>query len=62
MCNGGLQKSEVSFVKIGDVLEKLTRQSTGTNSLERTLKKLNTPDASISDIKWRHEINNVQFT
>lgn len=62
MCSTGLQKPEISFVKLGDVLERLTKQSTGSNSLERTLRKLGASDAIVSEIKWRHEINDVQFT
>lgn len=62
MCAVGEQKKEVSFVQIGDVLSKLTRRAGGVNSLDKTLRRLSTPDDSISDIKWRHEINNIQYT
>ena len=56
------KKNDISFIQIGDVLSKLTKSSTGTNSLDRTLRALKAPERSISDIKWRHEINNVSYT
>lgn len=56
------KKNDISFVHIGDVLAKLTKGSTGTNSLDRTLRGLKTPEKCIEDIKWRHEINGVQYT
>jgi DNA repair exonuclease SbcCD nuclease subunit len=61
MCATGVKKKEVSFIQIGDVLSKLTRRAGGVISLDKTLRKLGTPEDSISDIKWKHEINNVQY-
>lgn len=58
----GAEKKEVSFVQIGDVLSKLTRRAGGINSLDKTLRRLGTPDDSIADIKWRHEINSISYT
>ena len=58
----GAEKKEVSFVQIGDVLSKLTRRAGGINSLDKTLRRLSTPDDSIADIKWRHEINSISYT
>lgn len=55
------ERETVSFIQLGDVLAKLTKTTTGVNSLDRTLRSLNTPEKSISDIKWRHEINNVIY-
>lgn len=57
-----VEKKEVSFVQIGDVLSKLTRRAGGINSLDKTLRRLETPEDSISDIKWRHEINSISYT
>ena len=62
MCSVGTAKKEVSFVQIGDVLAKLTRRTGGVNSLDKTLRKLGTPDKSIEDIKWKHELNNISYT
>ena len=62
MCAIGAEKKEVSFVQIGDVLSKLTRRAGGINSLDKTLRRLSTPDDSIADIKWRHEINSISYT
>lgn len=55
-------KKEISFIQIGDVLSKLTKRTGGVNSLDKTLRKLGTPEDSISDIKWRHEMNSVSYT
>lgn len=62
MCSVGTEKKEISFVQIGDVLSKLTKGAGGVNSLDKTLRRLGTPDSSIADIKWRHEINSVSYT
>lgn len=56
------EKEIVSFIQIGDVLSKLTKRSEGTNSLDRTLRRIGTPDASIADLKTRHELNGVTYT
>lgn len=56
------EKNTISFIQIGDALAKLTKSTTGVNSLDRTLRMLNAPEKSISDIKWRHEVNNVTYT
>lgn len=56
------EREVVSFVQIGDVLAKLTKTTKGINSLDRTLRSLKAPEASIADIKWRHELNNVSYT
>lgn len=52
----------VSFIKIGDALAKLTKKVEGTNSLDKVLKRIGTPQKSIDEIKWRHELNNVMYT
>ena len=52
----------VSFIKIGDALAKLTKKVEGTNSLDKVLKRIGTPQKSIEEIKWRHELNNVTYT
>lgn len=61
----GIKKTEgstsIPFTQLGDVLAKLTKTTTGINSLDRTLRALGTPEKSISDIKWRHELNNVVY-
>jgi len=62
MCAVNVEKKEVSFIQIGDVLSKLTQRAGGVNSLDKTLRRLKTPDAAIADIKWRHEINNISYT
>lgn len=54
--------SIVSFLQIGDALAKLTKQQDGAISLDRTLRRLNTPDQSIDNIKWRHESEGVTYT
>lgn len=62
MCAASTGKKEVSFVQIGDVLAKFVNRSTGTNSLDSTLRRLNTPEESITDIKWKHELAGIQYT
>ena len=62
MCALNNEKKEVSFIQIGDVLAKLNNRAGGVNSLDKTLRRLNTPEDSISDIKFRHELNGVQYT
>lgn len=52
----------VSFIQIGDALARLTKKSVGSNSLDKVLKRINTPQASIDEIKWRHELTNVTYT
>lgn len=52
----------VSFIKIGDALAKLTRKVEGTNSLDKVLRRISTPEANIKEIKWHHELNNVMYT
>ena len=59
---GHKEINEKPFVQIGDVLSKLTRRAGGINSLDKTLRRLSTPDDSIADIKWRHEINSISYT
>ena len=56
------ERDYVSFVQIGDAIAKLTKKSTGVNSLDKVLKRIGTPQASIDEIKWVHEMNNVQYT
>lgn len=56
------RKGLVSFARLGDVISKLTKTSSGAISLDKTLRELGTPDVSIKDIKWRHEANNVSYT
>lgn len=56
------QKEVVSFVQIGDVLAKLNKNSEGSNSLDKTLRRLGTPADSIEDIRFRHQLNNVLYT
>ena len=55
-------KKTISFVQIGDVLAKLNKRVGGVNSLDKTLRRLGTPDESIDDIRWRHEVNHIQYT
>ena len=62
MCSAEVTKKDVSFVQIGDVLSKLTRRTGGVNSLDKTLRRLGTPNESIADIKWRHELNGISYT
>lgn len=52
----------VSFIQIGDAIAKLTKRTTGSNSLDKVLRDLGTPQQSIDDIKWKHELNNVAYT
>ena len=62
MCSIGNVKKEISFIQVGDVIAKLTRRTGGVNSLDKTLRRLGTPEESIEDIKFKHEINNIQYT
>lgn len=56
------EKEYVSYIQIGDALARLTKKSTGSNSLDKVLKRIGTPQSSIDEIKWRHELNNVTYT
>lgn len=56
------EPASISYVKIGDALAKLTKKVEGANSLDKVLRKIETPQKSIDEIKWLHEINNVMYT
>lgn len=62
MSSSGEKKELVSFIQIGDALAKLTKSTGGINSLDKTLRRIKTPQSSIDDIKWRHEVNHVNYT
>lgn len=62
MTSGEEKREIVSFIQIGDVLSKLNKHSEGSNSLDKTLRRIGTPQDSIDDIKFRHNMNNVQYT
>lgn len=55
-------KEQVSFMEIGEAISRLTKPASGVNSLDRILRELDTPKKCIDDIKWKHELNNVQYT
>lgn len=52
----------VSFMQIGDAISKLTKREDGSVSLDKVLRRIETPQNSIADIKARHELNNIQYT
>lgn len=56
------EPEDISFVKIGDALAKLTKRTEGSNSLNEVLIRIGTPQRNIDEIKWRHELNNVAYT
>ena len=62
MCSIDVPKKQMSFANLGQALSKLTRRTGGVNSLDNTLRELKAPEKSISDIRWRHEINGIQYT
>ena len=59
---GKVEKEAVSFIQLGDAIARLTKSSTGTNSLNEVLHRIKTPQQYIDEIKWKHEMNNVQYT
>lgn len=62
MCSYNIEEPPISFSKISEAISKFTKSSMGSNSLNMTLLSMGTPKNSIDDIKWRHEINGVQYT
>ena len=56
-----LIKSEINFVKIGEVLARFKKTGEGNISLAKTLEKMGCPLKYIQQIKRMHEISNVDF-
>jgi exonuclease SbcD len=54
-------KSTVDLVKVGQVLDRFNKQSEGGVSLQKTLRKIGTPEKYITRLKYRHELNGVVF-
>lgn len=56
----GRKKEDVTFIQIGEVLKKFTKQVKGINSLDERLRKIATEE-EIDYIKTLHEMNNVRY-
>lgn len=54
-------RSEINFVKIGEVLQRFRKSSEGEISLLKTLERINTPPRHIQMIKYLHSTSNVVF-
>jgi DNA repair exonuclease SbcCD nuclease subunit len=55
-------KTDTSFLKISDIVEKFTRNSKGSFSLLEKLILIKTPQRQINKIKYLHELNGVNFS
>ena len=56
----GRKREDISFVRIGDVLAKFKKKTTGVNSLHERLVKI-ASEREIEYIKSLHELNNVRY-